>query len=167
MNSDQEITPILPTASLKPIAKCIDIKNLRDWIPEPKRRRVGLRAAWERIKKHYCAALVGRGVCPVQCELCKEHLLSIFDMSEDRSPIRDPEALLTYRAKEESTKVIEERIAQEHRNEQFLTLETAQTREEVIAALFRRDDVNPFIALQQAFREERERMENESKATER
>lgn len=97
----------------------MDRKKLLDWVEEPLRRRVYLGDAWQIIKRHYCAALVGRGVCPGDCEKCREAIVSLFGFDG----AKNPEALLTWRAKDRSAVMIERLIA----DEKFPVLETKNT----------------------------------------
>lgn len=104
----------------RPLAKCVDIQHIREWIPEAARRRIEVPTAWAIIKTHYCAALVGRGVCPIECSNCRETLVSMFGLEE----AKNPEALLTWRAKDRSAKRIEELIAaQKHEEAQHSRME--------------------------------------------
>lgn len=115
-------------------AKCVDVKRLRDWVAAP--RKVDLSSAWRIIRNHYCAALVGRGVCPVQCEQCREAITSMFRLEE----ARNPEALLTWLAKDVSAAAIERLIAAE---KAFPALES-----QTIADLFpRKSPDNLFLAM--------------------
>lgn len=123
----------------RPPAKCVDVKFLRDWVPEMARRRVDLSTAWGIIQKQYCAALVGRGVCPVECQVCREALVKIFELDK----ATNPEALLTWRAKEQSAIMIETLIEQD----QFPMLET-EGHHDPLAALFQKpSDDNLFLSL--------------------
>jgi len=107
----------------RPLAKCVDLQRIRDWIPEEARRRIEITSAWKIIKNHYCAALVGRGVCPIECGSCRETLVGMFGFEAD---VRNPEATLTWRAKDRSAQRIEELIAAQKQEEraEFPSLET-------------------------------------------
>lgn len=120
------------------LAKCVDVKRVRDWAPEP--RRIDLAEAWTIIKNHYCAALVARGVCPVECEDCRGAIVSMFDDFDDA---RNPEALLTYRAKDRSARRIESLIAAQKR-EVFPALET---RDPIGALFHKKQPENLFLEL--------------------
>lgn len=104
------------------LVKCVDVKRVRDWVSQEKRRRVDLTEAWKIIKVQYCAALVGRGVCPVECDNCREAIISMFDLEE----AKNPEALLTWMAKDRSAQEIERLIAAQktERARKFPTQET-------------------------------------------
>ena len=106
----------------RPLAKCVDVKKIRDWIPEEARRRIGISSAWTIIKNHYCAALVGRGVCPIECTNCREALISLFSLED----AKNPEALLTWRAKDRSAVMIEELIAAQKREPADRVVPTAE-----------------------------------------
>ena len=115
-------TPLNGQRYTRPLAKCVDVQCIRDWIPEEARRRVDITNAWTIIKCHYCAALVGRGVCPIECGNCREVILSMFGLDE----AKNPEALLTWRAKDRSAARIEELIEAQKREEraEFPAMET-------------------------------------------
>lgn len=113
----------------KPFLKCIDAKYLREWVDEKARRRINLHTAWSIIRSQYCAAVVARGVCPIDCENCREEIVSLFRLEQ----AENPEALLTWLAKDHSTRFIEKQIAAEKAGEQFPALESA---EELYAQLF-------------------------------
>lgn len=90
----------------RPLAKCIEAQFIREWVAEQDLRRVHITQALNVIKVHYCAALVGRGVCPIDCANCREAITSMFPLTEARNPV----ALLTWRAKDRSAAMIEKLI---------------------------------------------------------
>lgn len=127
------------------LAKCVDVKRIRDWIPEKDRRQVDITTAWTVIKNHYCAALVGRGVCPVDCTLCRETITSMFGLDA----AANPEALLTWRAKDRGAAMIENLIAAQKCEHPFPALETEH---DPLAALFpKKQTGNLFEALQKDY----------------
>lgn len=93
----------------KPLQKCVDVKNIRDWVPMSARQRIDLTKAWGIIRDQFCAAVVARGVCPIQCERCKHELVDLFRLEK----AGNPEALLTWLAKDHSARWIEKLIAAE------------------------------------------------------
>ena len=127
----------------RPLAKCVDVKKIRDWIPEEARRRVDITSAWTIIKNHYCAALVGRGVCPIECGNCREEIISLFGLKD----AKNPEALLTWRAKDRSAVMIEELIAAQKREpaNKFPAMETDP---DPLASLFSQKKVGDNLFLE-------------------
>src|SRR5689334_11044735 len=87
----------------RPLVKCLDENFIRKWVPEPARRRINIVQAYWIIRVQYCGALVSRGVCPVDCLLCQETVVSMFDLEN----AKNPEALLTWIAKDMSAARIE------------------------------------------------------------
>lgn len=142
--------PALPSRPTpKPLQKCVDVQHIRDWVPEAARRRVDLTKAWRIIRDQFCAAVVGRGVCPIVCERCREEIIDLFRLER----AGNPEALLTWLAKDHSARWIENLIAAEKARERgsfdpvFPAQET-QTPQDVYDALFpKREPVNIFLAL--------------------
>ena len=140
-NSDGDCTLPPPGLHCLPIPKCVDMRNLREWVTDPSRGRIALPAAWAIIRDHFCAAVVARGVCPVHCERCRKELTDLFRLEKAEKP----EALLTWLAKDHSARWIEKLIALEKSSEQFPAQETDR---DTYASLFpKRGDVNIFLEL--------------------
>ena len=71
----------------------IQVTTIRNWFnPE-----IDLREAWDVVTREYCIPLTRVSACPRNCELCKERLEKMFDLSQARKPA----ALLTYLARRE------------------------------------------------------------------
>jgi hypothetical protein len=107
---------------VKPLQKCVDVKLIRDWVSPQARVRIDLTQAWTIIKDQFCAAVYARGVCPIQCERCREQIVDLFRLEQ----ATNPEALLTWLAKDHAAKWIEKLIAAE-KEQDFPTQETLQT----------------------------------------
>ena len=56
------------------------------------------------ISRNYCDPLKLQGICPQECEHCELHLTKMLQLSE----ARNPEALLTWLARDEKAAMIEE-----------------------------------------------------------
>ncbi len=133
-------------SSVRPLQKCVDVKHIRDWVAEPDRRRIDIVHAWTIVKNNYCAALVSRGVCPIQCETCKEPIISMFGFEGATSPA----GVLTWRAKDRSAKMIEHLIAAQKEAE-FQAQESDQSPEALYASLFRKKDIDPLEELRKFY----------------
>ncbi len=141
--------------STRPLDKCIDIKHIRDWVPQEARYRIDLTTAWRIIKREFCAAVVSRGVCPVVCERCREEIIDLFRLEKAEKP----EALLTWLAKDHSARWIEKLIAAEKVSErgsldpQFPAMETPQ---QAYDGLFptRGEEANLFLELLKDYEKE-------------
>lgn len=99
----------------KPLQKCVEINSIKEWVPEQDRRRIDILQAWRIIKSQFCAALVARGVCPIQCERCRAEIVDLFRLKE----AQNPERLLTWLAKDHAARWIEKLIAEQKLTEQF------------------------------------------------
>ena len=78
--------------------------------------------AWGIIRDHYCVALGSQGLCPIQCERCREELVDLFRLEEAKNPA----ALLTWLAKDRSARMIERLIAAQKEAE-FQAMENRET----------------------------------------
>jgi hypothetical protein len=105
----------------EPVQKSVDVNSIEDWVPVQARQRISTVQAWNIIRREFCAALYARGVCPIQCERCREQIVDLFRLESATSPA----ALLTWLAKDHSAKWIEKLIAEEKAGD-FPTQETAQ-----------------------------------------
>ncbi len=99
----------------RPLLRCVDVKQIRDWVPPEARHRINLTTAWSIIKREFCGAVVARGVCPDVCERCRGEIVDLFRLEKAGSP----EALLTWLAKDHSARWIEKLIAEEKGRETF------------------------------------------------
>jgi hypothetical protein len=125
----------------------VDAKFILEWVPQQARSRVDAKTAWRIIKTHYCAALVGRGVCPIQCENCREAILSMFRLQKARVP----EALLTWLAKDRSAAMIEKLIAAQ-KNERLEEFPSQETSSDPFASLFpRKKGDNLFLEMEKDY----------------
>ena len=104
------------------IVKSVDVKNIRDWVSPEARYRIDLTTAWGIIKREFCGAVVARGVCPIECERCRGEIVDLFRLEK----AGNPEALLTWLAKDHSARWIEKLIAEEKRRENLPAQESPQ-----------------------------------------
>jgi hypothetical protein len=105
-----------------PRLKHIAIQSIRDWVPAQDRSEIDIAQAWKIICREYCAALVSRGVCPIDCERCKVEIVDLFRLKGAKKPA----ALLTWLAKDHSARMIEKLIEAEKAAEQFGAMGTLQ-----------------------------------------
>ena len=123
------------------LPKCVDVKKIRDWMPDEAKKLIDVTSAWQIISRHFCGAVVARGVCPIDCERCKVEIVDLFRLGEAKSP----KGLLTWLAKDHSARHIERLIAAEKEEGHFPAMES----QDEFATLFpsRRGETNPFLDL--------------------
>lgn len=135
------------TDPLSPLLRSVDIQQIQDWVPEAARRRIDLSKAWGIIRDHFCAALVTRGVCPAQCERCREELVDLFRLDSAGSPA----ALLTWLAKDHSARMIE-RLITAQKEAEFQARESQDTTPQALyASLFPKRDTDLIEELRKSY----------------
>ena len=93
----------------RPTERSVTMKLLREWVPDAARGTISPYEAWRIIRAQYCRALIGRGVCPLECEQCRAEIVDMFRLERAENPAR----LLTWLAKDHSARMIEKLIAAE------------------------------------------------------
>lgn len=81
--------------------------KVRDW--RPPNAKIDVNEATYALRKFYCWGMKNNGLCPVECEQCKDRIVEMLSLEVAKKPI----ALLTYRAKDMVAKVVDEQMAKE------------------------------------------------------
>ncbi len=142
-----------PGPAPRPVQKRLSMALVLQWLPEDKRFGITPHEIYHMVGNKYCASLVQRGFCPVDCARCE---LQILDCFRELDKARNREAVASYRLKDHAARMAEMVSEQRRRQTQLPALETPQA---VYDALFpdRRGEVNLFEELAKQYDPERGR----------
>ncbi len=87
----------------------IPYTSLCQIVPDEKRGKLAIPAMLRIVHQQYCGPMTTRGICSSNCTDCKDALLSAFSLER----AQNPEALLTWRLKNEQARMQE--VAHDHK----------------------------------------------------